>query len=118
MQFSGEADLGALEEALASGAGDLLHTGDLHSYLANDGLWPQEQEDRLFFPTLTEQQRKFAVNPGYPEYRAEVFGDLDAVSEGRTLFFSMSNKAISFPTKIQMIVMTRFPKLHSSPMTK
>merc|ERR1712111_24608 len=38
------------------------------------------QED-LLFPTLTEEQRKFAVNPSYPEFSAPIVGDLTALQD-------------------------------------
>lgn len=46
-----------------------------------DALWPMRaamRGDELLFPSLTDQQLKFAVNPSYPGYTASVFGDPSA----------------------------------------
>ena len=39
---------------------------------------PLRTQEALLFPSLTEEQRKFAVNPSYPEFAAPIFGDLTA----------------------------------------
>ena len=39
---------------------------------------PLRTQEELLFPSLTEEQRKFAVNPSYPEFAAPIFGDLTA----------------------------------------
>ena len=49
---------------------------DLDEYFRNS-LWPLQNED-LLFPSLSEAQQKFAVNPSYPQYSATVFGDPSA----------------------------------------
>lgn len=58
---------------------------ELEDYF-NDGLWPlppipRSDEQQLLFPTLTEEQQKFAVNPSYPAFKAPVFGDPNAPQE-------------------------------------
>merc|ERR1712083_163130 len=51
-------------------------------------IWPLRTHEDLLFPTLTEEQRKFAVNPSYPDFSAPIVGDLtvsqddDEESEG------------------------------------
>ena len=45
-----------------------------------DALWPL-RGDELLFPSLTDQQLKFAVNPSYPGFTAPVFGDPSAQGE-------------------------------------
>merc|ERR1712029_402001 len=42
---------------------------------------PMRTQEDLLFPTLTEEQRKFAVNPSYPEFAAPIFGDLTATQD-------------------------------------
>merc|ERR1712018_265230 len=39
---------------------------------------PLRTQEELLFPSLTEEQRKFAVNRSYPEFAAPIFGDLTA----------------------------------------
>merc|ERR1711894_418230 len=39
-------------------------------------IWPLRTHEDLLFPTLTEEQRKFAVNPSYPDFTAPIVGDL------------------------------------------
>merc|ERR1711944_385765 len=50
---------------------------DIDDYFSNLFSPLRTQED-LLFPALTEEQRKFAVNPSYPEFAAPIFGDLTA----------------------------------------
>jgi len=51
-------------------------------------IWPLRTHEDLLFPALTEEQRKFAVNPSYPDFSAPIVGDLtvsqddDEESEG------------------------------------
>ena len=45
-------------------------------------IWPLRTHEDLLFPTLTEEQRKFAVNPSYPDFSAPIVGDL-TVSQGQ-----------------------------------
>lgn len=52
---------------------------DLDEYFRNS-LWPLQNED-LLFPSLSEAQQKFAVNPSYPQYSATVFGDPSAAQK-------------------------------------
>jgi hypothetical protein len=42
---------------------------------------PLRTQEDLLFPSLTEEQRKFAVNPSYPEFTAPIFGDLTATQD-------------------------------------
>merc|ERR1712064_239570 len=42
---------------------------------------PLRTQEELLFPSLTEEQRKFAVNPSYPEFAAPIFGDLTATQD-------------------------------------
>ena len=50
---------------------------EFDDYLSNLN-WPLRTHEDLLFPTLTEEQRKFAVNPSYPEFLAPIVGDLTA----------------------------------------
>jgi len=50
---------------------------DIDDYFSNLFSPLRTQED-LLFPALTEEQRKFAVNPSYPEFTAPIVGDLTA----------------------------------------
>merc|ERR1711881_243971 len=50
---------------------------DIGDYFSNLFSPLRTQED-LLFPALTEEQRKFAVNPSYPEFTAPIVGDLTA----------------------------------------
>merc|ERR1719347_293495 len=43
--------------------------------------YPLRTQEELLFPSLTEEQRKFAVNPSYPEFAAPIFGDLTATQD-------------------------------------
>lgn len=49
---------------------------ELDNYFKNV-VWPLQGEE-LLFPTLTEEQQKFAVNPSYPQYSAAIVGDPSA----------------------------------------
>jgi len=42
---------------------------------------PLRTQEDLLFPSLTEEQQKFAVNPSYPEFTAPIFGDLTATQD-------------------------------------
>merc|ERR1711963_371225 len=42
---------------------------------------PLRTQEELLFPSLTEEQRKFAVNPSYPEFSAPIVGDLTALQD-------------------------------------
>merc|ERR1711935_1127414 len=42
---------------------------------------PLRTQEDLLFPSLTEEQRKFAVNASYPEFTAPIFGDLTATQD-------------------------------------
>jgi len=50
---------------------------DIGDYFSNL-LSPLRTQEDLLFPALTEEQRKFAVNPSYPEFTAPIVGDLTA----------------------------------------
>jgi len=50
---------------------------DIDDYFSNL-LSPLRTQEDLLFPALTEEQRKFAVNPSYPEFTAPIVGDLTA----------------------------------------
>merc|ERR1712066_64949 len=71
-----------LAVALATAHGRLDGTApevfsDIDDYFSNLFSPLRTQED-LLFPALTEEQRKFAVNPSYPEFTAPIVGDLTA----------------------------------------
>merc|ERR1712226_802542 len=45
-------------------------------------IWPLRTHEDLLFPKLTEEQRKFAVNPSYPDFTAPIVGDLTVSQDG------------------------------------
>merc|ERR1712061_54744 len=53
---------------------------DIEDYLSHL-ISPLRTQEELLFPSLTEEQRKFAVNPSYPEFAAPIFGDLTATQD-------------------------------------
>merc|ERR1711997_688400 len=53
---------------------------DIEDYLSHL-ISPLRTQEELLFPSLTEEQLKFAVNPSYPEFTAPIFGDLTATQD-------------------------------------
>jgi len=73
-------------------------------------IWPLRNHEDLLFPKLTEEQRKFAVNPSYPDFSAPIVGDLtasqddDEESEGDEIVEDpfVSNEAFVPPKKASL----------------
>jgi len=89
---------------------------EFDDYLSNLN-WPLRTHEDLLFPTLTEDQRKFAVNPSYPEFLAPIVGDPTASNNDEDESVSdeivedpfVSNEAFGLPKKASLKALLNEP---------
>jgi len=84
-RFAESGDLGPILQPFTS--------DDLARYL--EALSGQNQQDELMFPSLDTEQKRFAVNPSYAEFHADVFGQPPSEDSGEENEEVVDNEPIS-----------------------